>query len=184
MTQSIEAKAASMIAEEYKRRSARIGVDPFTGLCAGLANVTDRANSAHAIHLCAVNATRGYGPDSQLRQALWSFIRGDARPLAEYAAKLDTTTYTGLAAKIREILAHFPEVQGTPAHAAYWKAQAADAAWSEELRSLFGASAGEWRYTEQGRGEPGSPLRLLYERFVAESEALRVVWNAARGGAA
>ena len=52
---------------------------------------------------------------------------------------------------------------------------AADEAWSAELRRAFGKQAGDMRYLPQGRGAPGSALRVTYEAFCAGREA----WEAA-----
>ena len=52
----------------------------------------------------------------------------------------------------------------SPAHKAlYDAAMATDAAWGAELRRLFGKRAGDVRYLAQGRGEPGTELRRLYD---------------------
>lgn len=45
------------------------------------------------------------------------------------------------------------------------EAQAADDAWSAELTRSFGKKAGDVRYTPAGEGEPGSALRLAYDRY-------------------
>jgi hypothetical protein len=52
----------------------------------------------------------------------------------------------------------------------------ADAAWSAELKLLFGKRAGDVRYTAQGRGTPGTTLRVRYEN----REAARLAWEAAK----
>ncbi len=49
---------------------------------------------------------------------------------------------------------------GGPEHTA---AQSTDDAWSAELQRLFGNRAGDVRYTLQGKGDPGSDLRRLYD---------------------
>jgi hypothetical protein len=52
--------------------------------------------------------------------------------------------------------------------------QAADTAWSAELVRLFGAEAGDVRYTPRGRGEEGTELRKLYEA----RDSARIAWEA------
>jgi hypothetical protein len=44
-------------------------------------------------------------------------------------------------------------------------AQAADDAYSAELRRRFGKRAGDVRYTALGEGEPGSKLRRLFDAW-------------------
>jgi hypothetical protein len=56
-------------------------------------------------------------------------------------------------------------------------AQVTDDAWGAELRKLFGKRAGDVRYTSQGKGEPDSTLRQLYEA----REAARIAYDRARG---
>lgn len=63
---------------------------------------------------------------------------------------------------------------------AYVAAKAADDAWSAELWRLFGARAGNVRYTAEGAGAAGSELRRLHDEFAATSEALRAAFAAAR----
>lgn len=41
--------------------------------------------------------------------------------------------------------------------------QAADNAWSAELKRLFGKHSGDVRYTKKGKGTPDSVLRALWE---------------------
>jgi hypothetical protein len=60
-----------------------------------------------------------------------------------------------------------------PKHRAYFKAIAADDAWSQELQRLFGKRAGDIRYTEKGRGTPGSKLRKLHNAKLAADKKLR-----------
>lgn len=57
---------------------------------------------------------------------------------------------------------------------AYKRYEAADAAWSAELRLAFGKNAGDVRYTKQGEGEPGTPLN---DAYLAYREA-RDEWRA------
>jgi hypothetical protein len=45
------------------------------------------------------------------------------------------------------------------------EAIAADDAWQAELVRLFGKQAGDKRYTNEGKGEPGSELRRLHDAF-------------------
>jgi len=49
--------------------------------------------------------------------------------------------------------------------------QAADDAWSAELARQFAKNAGDFRYTSRGRGDPGTPLRALYDTREAAREA-------------
>lgn len=42
--------------------------------------------------------------------------------------------------------------------ACYW-----DNLWQEELTRLYGKNAGDVRYTEEGKGKPGSKLRKTYD---------------------
>ena len=49
---------------------------------------------------------------------------------------------------------------------AYKAALAADDAWGDELRRLFGKRAGDVRYTRQGMGDPESELRRLHDAKV------------------
>lgn len=51
--------------------------------------------------------------------------------------------------------------------------QAADDAWSEELRRVFGKNAGQARYESRGRGEEGSKLRKLHDA----RESARAAWH-------
>ena len=66
-------------------------------------------------------------------------------------------------------------------HDAYHAAIAADEAWSAELRRLFGAKAGDVRYTKRGEGEPGSELRRLHDAKIAADRALRGAENPRSG---
>jgi hypothetical protein len=50
-------------------------------------------------------------------------------------------------------------------------AQTTDDAWSAELQRLFGKRAGDVRYTKQGKGEPGTELRRLYDAREAARRA-------------
>ncbi len=50
--------------------------------------------------------------------------------------------------------------------------QAADDAWSAELKKTFGKDAGQARYEPRGKGADGSALRRLHEA----REAARVAW--------
>ena len=52
--------------------------------------------------------------------------------------------------------------------------QCADLDWSRELQRQFGKRAGDVRYTAEGKGEPGSTLRLLHDKV----DAARVAWEA------
>lgn len=52
--------------------------------------------------------------------------------------------------------------------------QAADDAWSDELRRIFGKRAGYARYGAEGKGLDGSTLRLLHDA----REAARIAWHA------
>lgn len=54
--------------------------------------------------------------------------------------------------------------------------QQADNAWSRELVRLFGKRLGDVRYTKEGKGEPGSVLRSLYEA----RDTQRKLWDGAR----
>ncbi len=49
----------------------------------------------------------------------------------------------------------------------------ADDAWGAELRRLFGKHAGDVRYTQRGKGEPGSELRRLHDAKMAADRAMR-----------
>jgi len=51
--------------------------------------------------------------------------------------------------------------------------QAADDAWGDELRRIFGQRAAEARYTSLGEGEEGSSLRRLFEA----RQAARSAWH-------
>jgi hypothetical protein len=42
-----------------------------------------------------------------------------------------------------------------------------DKAWGEMLCKLFGANAGDVRYTDKGKGAPGSELRRLHDERMA-----------------
>lgn len=52
-----------------------------------------------------------------------------------------------------------------PHHIAYNAFAAADDAWSAELVRAFGKRASEARYTAEGKGEPGTPLRAASDAF-------------------
>lgn len=60
----------------------------------------------------------------------------------------------------------------TPEHLAF---NAADAAWSAEIKRVFGAKNQDARYYPRGKGEPGSELRRLYEA----RDAARIAWECA-----
>lgn len=62
-------------------------------------------------------------------------------------------------------------------HALYRAAVAADDAYGNELRRLFGARAGDVRYTTRGDGLPGSTLRRLRDEKLAADAALRASWG-------
>lgn len=62
----------------------------------------------------------------------------------------------------------------------YAVALAADQAWGDELRRLFGKNAGDIRYTKRGQGEPGSELRRLHDAKLAADAALRASCAASR----
>jgi hypothetical protein len=47
----------------------------------------------------------------------------------------------------------------------YSEAKQADDAWQSELVRVFGKSAGDKRYTKEGKGEEGSELRRLHDAF-------------------
>ncbi len=53
---------------------------------------------------------------------------------------------------------------------------AADSAWSADLKRRFGKKAGDVRYTDAGKGEAGSKLRALYDA----REAARQRWDEVR----
>lgn len=61
-----------------------------------------------------------------------------------------------------------------PGFEAHYAFQDADDAWSRELQRLFGKRAGDVRYTDAGKGAPGSVLRSLHDA----REALRMAWEA------
>jgi hypothetical protein len=50
--------------------------------------------------------------------------------------------------------------------------QAADDVWGEELRRIFGKNSGDARYSEKGKGQPGSKLWELHQ----ERERCRAMW--------
>jgi len=54
--------------------------------------------------------------------------------------------------------------------------QLADDEWQRQLEATFGRAAGDARYDERGRGEPGTPLRRAYD----DREVARLAWEAAR----
>jgi hypothetical protein len=85
---TIAQKLASMLAEEFKRQTRDHGsdYDPMQGMTAPIGEVLDRFTSARSLWLFVHNA-HGY-VDSRMRQALHSFVRGDARELVAYAADL------------------------------------------------------------------------------------------------
>lgn len=51
--------------------------------------------------------------------------------------------------------------------------QAADDAWSAELRRAFGRNAGQARYERRGRGDDGTALRRTHDA----REAARAAWH-------
>lgn len=55
----------------------------------------------------------------------------------------------------------------------------ADAAWSRELQRVFGKDAGTARYQKQGRGEPGTELRIAYEWRETARLAYEAAWQTA-----
>lgn len=66
----------------------------------------------------------------------------------------------------------------TPLHELTRASHAADDAWMAELYRLFGRDAGHHeRYSPEGKGEPGSHLRALYDAKVAAAEAAHVGWE-------
>lgn len=92
----IGTRLASMIAEEYKRRTgtpynpvARENVtDPLSGLMDGVADVFDRWAVAMSIDR-ACRRLVGCAPDLRLRQAIYEYLRGDAKYLRRYAAEME-----------------------------------------------------------------------------------------------
>ena len=50
--------------------------------------------------------------------------------------------------------------------------QAADDAWSDELRRVFGKKAGQARHDERGKGQKNTALRKLHEA----REDARLAW--------
>ncbi len=54
--------------------------------------------------------------------------------------------------------------------------QLADDEWQRQLEATFGSAAGDARYDERGRGEPGTPLRRAHN----DREVARLAWEAAR----
>ena len=50
---------------------------------------------------------------------------------------------------------------------------AAEAAWTQMLRALFGKDSGDARYTAAGAGPAGSKLRELHDAFMAAGDARR-----------
>ena len=69
-----------------------------------------------------------------------------------------------------------PETRQAPSLQAL--ALVADQAWGDELRRLFGARAGDVRYTAAGAGAPGSALRALHDAKLAADAAM---WGNAPG---
>ena len=61
----------------------------------------------------------------------------------------------------------------TPAQRAYRAYAAADYAWSQELRRLYGNDAGTARYQKAGKGEEGTELRRLHDAFTSTGAAYR-----------
>jgi hypothetical protein len=55
--------------------------------------------------------------------------------------------------------------------------QAADDAWSRQLRRMFKGRAGDIRYTPAGKGKPGGKLNSLY----LAREAARIAYDRACG---
>lgn len=55
--------------------------------------------------------------------------------------------------------------------------QAADDAWSVELRKAFGKQAGDIRYTPRGKGDHGTALRAAYDA----REAARIAFDRSCG---
>ena len=76
----------------------------------------------------------------------------------------------------------FPPRDPDPKWRLHYALQDADDAWSTELRRLFGKRAGDVRYTEKGRGAPGSKRRKLHDAFAEASEAQHRQFVAHRGG--
>ncbi len=58
-----------------------------------------------------------------------------------------------------------------PIFTTYYAAADADAAWSAELRRVFGKSSGDARYDARGTSTP--ELRRLYDAKIAADEAQR-----------
>lgn len=75
-----------------------------------------------------------------------------------------------------------PVVEINPVEAAVAAALAADAAWSAAYNEIRPPRTwpGDFRYTDAAKGEPGSPLRALYDDFRAKSDALSAAFRAAR----
>lgn len=73
--------------------------------------------------------------------------------------------------------------QEKPLSPLYVAACAADDAYGAELRRLFGARAGDVRYTLKGSGKPGSELRRLRDTKLAADRALAEATQTARDGA-
>ena len=66
----------------------------------------------------------------------------------------------------------------TDDHTAYYAWIAADEAWAAELKTQFGKSAGDARYTDLGKGEAGSLLRKAHDAFVDARIHYQAVYNA------
>jgi hypothetical protein len=63
-------------------------------------------------------------------------------------------------------------------HALYYAALEADNAWQAELVRLFKKNAGDIRYTDKGKGDPGSVLRTLHDQAeTAKSAWMDVFWE-------
>jgi hypothetical protein len=71
----------------------------------------------------------------------------------------------------------------SPLRPLYLAACAADDAYGAELRRLFGARAGDVRYTLKGAGAPGSALRALRDAKLAADRALHARVEELKAGA-
>jgi hypothetical protein len=69
-----------------------------------------------------------------------------------------------------------------PKERIYFEAVEADSEWQAELVRMFHSRAGDIRYTETGKGKPGSRLRQLHDNFMQKSEALRRSFRSSRLG--
>lgn len=117
---------------------------------------------------------------AKLKQAVGAIVVEDSQGFVDVGLYEDSEHFEDAWNRQQKRFSHYDDdddgvddFANNPSHSAYRAAQAADEAWSNELRRLFGKKAGDVRYTSRGAGAPGSKLRRLHDTKLAADEQLR-----------